>query len=266
MRSTTLTAAVAAAAATTLLAAPAHAAPRPTVVLVHGAFADESSWDGVAADLAARGYPVVTADNPLRGPAYDAASVRRVIDGIDGPVILVGHSYGGVVITNAATGADNVDALVYVAAMVPDQFEPALNTINPIQYPEGRLLPPVLLPTLAPDATSPLGQNLDVYVNPRYFREVFAADVPEPKVAQMIARQQSLALAANLEPSGPPAWRTLPSWYLIPRQDLTVPTRAQRAMATRAGSTVVETDASHAVLVSQPGAVADLVAAADAGT
>lgn len=266
MSSRILGAAALSAVAALTLATPAHAAPMPTVVLVHGAFADESSWNGVVADLSARGYKVVNADNPLRGPSYDAASVRAVIDSINGPVILVGHSYGGVVITNAATGADNVEALVYVAGMVPDRGEPAISTINPLRYPEGRLLPPVLLPTVAPDTTNPVGYNLDVYVNPQFFREVFAADLPAETAATMAAKQQSLALAANLEPSGEPAWRALPSWSVIPRQDLTVPTRAQRDMAARAGSTVTEVDASHAVLVSQPGVVAQVIATADAAT
>ncbi|WP_235916525.1 alpha/beta fold hydrolase [Antrihabitans cavernicola] len=245
----------------------AAAAPaKPTVVLVHGAFADASSWDGVAAQLRAQGYPVLTPDNPLRGPSNDAAVIKRVLDGISGPVVLVGHSYGGEVITNAARNTPNVKALVYVSAIAPAQGEPGQLTIDPIRYPGSELLPPVLLPKIVDDPQGPAGKNLDVYIAPDRFREAFAADVPADKAAEMAARQKSLALAANLEPSGPPAYENHPSWWLLPTEDKAVPPSAQRAMAARAHSKVTEIAGSHAILVSHPEAVTALVDAADAAT
>ena len=239
--------------------APAEPVGKPTVVLVHGAFADPSSWDAVAAQLRGEGYTVVTPDNPLRGPANDAAAIKRVLDSISGPVILVGHSYGGVVVTNAARNASNVVALVYLAAIVPAQFEPPQLAIDPIRYPGSKLLPPVLLPKLVPG-------GVDVYINPDYFREAFAADVPADKAAQMAASQHSLALTAQLEPSGAPAYENHRSWWLLTTQDQAVPPSAQQAMAARAHSQVTAIASSHAVMVSHPDAVATMVTQADAAT
>lgn len=239
-------------AAPALLPATAAAEP-PTVVLVHGAFADPTSWDGVAADLRADGYRVVVPDNPLRGPASDAAAIERVLDGIDGPIVLVGHSYGGAVVTNVAD--PDVTALVYVAAFAPQQGEPTQLALDPIRYPGSRLLPPALAGT-ARDG------GLEAYVDPARFHEVFAQDVDEATVADMIAHQRTLALTANLEPSGPASWTTTPTWYVVAAEDRVIPPASQRAMAARMGAEISEVAASHACLVSAPGAVADVIAEA----
>jgi pimeloyl-ACP methyl ester carboxylesterase len=231
--------------------------PRPTVVLVHGAFADSSSWDAVISRLERRGYPVIGVANPLRGLAGDSAYVSSVLDTIPGPVILVGHSYGGAVITDAAVGHPNVKALVYIAAFAPDQGESGLAILG--EYP-GSQLPPAL--TVRP---FPGGQ--DAYVNPADFRQVFAADVPAGKARLMAAGQRPVALAAFAEPSSTPAWKTIPSWFLVAGADHAIPPAAEQAMALRAGShTEVIRGASHAVLVSHPGATAHVIEAAARAT
>jgi pimeloyl-ACP methyl ester carboxylesterase len=231
--------------------------PRPTVVLVHGAFADSSSWDAVISRLERRGYPVIGVANPLRGLAGDSAYVSSVLDTIPGPVILVGHSYGGAVITDAAVGHPNVKALVYIAAFAPDQGESGLAILG--EYP-GSQLPPAL--TVRP---FPGGQ--DAYVNPADFRQVFAADVPAGKARLMAAGQRPVALAAFAEPSSTPAWKTIPSWFLVAGADHAIPPAAEQAMALRAGShTEVIRGASHAVLVSHPDATAHIIEAAARAT
>ncbi|MFF0087642.1 alpha/beta fold hydrolase [Streptomyces canus] len=242
-----------ASAAHTATTTAAPSTPRPTVVLVHGAFADSSSWDAVISRLERRGYPVIGVANPLRGLAGDSAYVSSVLDTIPGPVVLVGHSYGGAVITDAAVGHPNVKALVYVAAFAPDQGESALAILG--KYP-GSQLPPVL--TVRP---FPGGQ--DAYVNPADFRQVFAADVPARETRLMAAGQRPLALAAFAEPSSTPAWKTIPSWFLVAGADRAIPPAAEQAMALRAGSrTEVIRGASHAVLVSHPDATAHVIEAA----
>ncbi|MBF6327068.1 alpha/beta fold hydrolase [Nocardia transvalensis] len=242
----------------------AAAAPEqlPTVVLVHGAFADPASWDGVAGQLRELGYPVVAPGNPLRGPSSDAAAIGSTLDSISGPVILVGHSYGGAVINNAGRAA-NVRALVYVSALAPGQGEPAALGTDPIRYPGSKLMPPVVAPKLADD---PYGRAGDLYIDPAYFHDAFAADVPADTAARMAATQHSVAPGAFLEPNGAPACDAHPSWWLIPQQDNAVPPAAQRAMAGRCHSRVTEISGSHAVLVSHPEAVTALVRQADAAT
>jgi pimeloyl-ACP methyl ester carboxylesterase len=243
-----------------LFAAPASAQALPTVVLVHGAFADATSWDGVAADLRGRGYRVLTPDNPLRGPSYDAAAVQRTLDGISGPIVLVGHSYGGTVISQIKD--PQVASLVYVAAFAPTQYEPAALEIDPIRFPGSQLLPPVLQVKIVDDATIPGGKNIDGYVGAEYFHRVFAQDVSDATAATMLAHQKSAALWANLEPSGSPAWAAKPSWYVVSGQDRVIPPASQRFMAQRMKAKTTELPASHAVLVSQPVAVANVVVAA----
>jgi len=241
-------------------AATASATPsttRPTVVLVHGAFADSSSWDAVISRLERRGYPVIGVANPLRGLAGDSAYVSSVLDTVPGPVILVGHSYGGAVITDAAVGHPNVKALVYIAAFAPDQGESGLAILG--KYP-GSQLPPALTVRQFPG-----GQ--DAYVNPADFRQVFAADVPAGEARLMAAGQRPVALAAFAEPSSAPAWKTIPSWFLVAGADHAIPPAAEQAMALRAGShTEVIRGASHAVLVSHPDATAYLIEAAARAT
>lgn len=265
LRTAVAACAIAAAGALTVGAGPALAQDLPTVVLVHGAFADTTSWDAVAAELRGRGYEVVVPDNPLRGPAYDSAAIEKVLADIPGPVVLVGHSYGGAVITNVHS--PNVEALVYVAAFAPAQGEPVMLNLDPIRFPGSQLLPPVLqVKVIENDPTGIAERNLDGYIDPGRFHEVFAQDVPDATVADMIAHQKSAALVANLEPTADPSWASTPSWAMVAQNDRVIPAAAERFMATRAGARITEVSASHAVLVSQPGAVADLVVQADQGT
>ncbi|BCK54814.1 alpha/beta fold hydrolase [Nocardia wallacei] len=223
---------------------------RPTIVLVHGAFADATSWDDVAAELRADGYRVVVPDNPLRGPGSDAAVIEQALAGIDGPIVLVGHSYGGAVITNVAD--PDVRALVYIAAFAPAPGEPMFSAIDPLRFPGSRLLPPALSLTVT-------NGGLDGYVDPAHFHQVFAQDVGDVTAANMIAHQRSIAAAANLEPSGPAAWSTTPSWFLVSADDRVIPPAAQRFMAQRAGAHTTEVAASHASLVSRPAAVVAVI-------
>ncbi|MFG1792304.1 alpha/beta fold hydrolase [Nocardia sp. NPDC049149] len=253
-------AALAVAAATTLAAVPADAAPLPTIVLVHGAFADATSWDGVAAILREHGYRVVTPDNPLRGPAHDAAAIQRTIDAISGPVVLAGHSYGGFVISNVHD--PKIESLVYIAAFAPVQGEVAQLLLDPIRFPGSQLLPPALQVAVVDDANGVGGKNLDGYVAADQFNTVFAQDVSPATAADMFAHQQSIAIAANLEPSGAPSWAGTPSWYLVSRADRVIPPASQRFMANRMGARTSELDASHAGLVSRPDSVAAVVEAA----
>ncbi|MGW4719326.1 alpha/beta fold hydrolase [Nocardia sp. NPDC004260] len=246
--------------AATTAAGPAQAQSLPTVVLVHGAFADTTSWDGVAAVLRERGYRVVTPENPLRGPAYDAAAVQRTLDTISGPVVLAGHSYGGFVISNVHD--PKVESLVYIAAFAPVEGEVAQAELDPIRFPGSQLLPPALQVKLVDDVTGVAGKNLDAYVAPASFHDVFAQDVGPETAADMIVHQRSIAVKANLEPSGPPAWSGTPSWYLVSADDRVIPPSSQRFMAQRMAARTGEIEASHASLVSRPDAVAAVIDAA----
>ncbi|MFH9044996.1 alpha/beta fold hydrolase [Streptomyces sp. NPDC017966] len=236
-------------------ATPRHHQERPTIVLEHGAFADASSWDGVIERLQRAGYPVVAAANPLRGPANDAAYLRSVVQHVDGPVVLVGHSYGGTVISQAAAGLeDKVKALVYIAAFLPDTGESSLGLTN--KFP-GSTLGNVIEPV---NYTLPDGsQGADVYIKPDKFRKQFAADVPAGQARLMAAGQRPIAAAALEEKSTKAAWKTIPSWSLVTTGDLNIPVAAQRFMSDRAHARTTEIDASHAVSVSRPGAVTRIV-------
>ncbi|MFW0785859.1 alpha/beta hydrolase [Gordonia sp. CPCC 206044] len=242
--------------------APAAAAPaKPTIVLVHGAFADSSGWRDVAATLTGRGYPVQTFDNPLRGPAHDSALLEKKLATISGPIVLVGHSYGGMVITN--THDRDVVANVYIAAFAPAQGEFVQGLLNPLTFPGSRLLPPALALKVVDDPSGPGGKNLDGYITREYFHDIFAQDVSAATAADMFAHQKSAALVANLEPSGSPSWRTVPSWYLVSRQDRVIPPALQRFMAQRAARGHFRgVDAGHASLVSQPDDVTAIILAA----
>jgi pimeloyl-ACP methyl ester carboxylesterase len=237
----------------------AEPAPKPTIVLVHAAFDRPASFDDVAGRLRADGYAVVVPDNPLRSLAGDAAAIRHTLDQIAGPIVLVGHSYGGSVVTNAALGDPQVRALVYVAAFAPDAGESLLQLGT---HDVGSLIPVSLLtvPFLGPD-----GPGVDLYVNPLLYRTVFAADVPSATAQAMAQHQHPLTLKAFTDGSGAPAWKTIPSWFVVARQDRAIPPATQRFMARRAGSHTVEIDSSHAAPVSHPGAVADVIRAAAAG-
>ncbi|GGW98292.1 alpha/beta hydrolase [Streptomyces malachitofuscus] len=227
---------------------------KPTVVLVHGAFADSTSWNGVVKQLRQEGYPVVAAATPLRGLSSDAAYVRELLAGVDGPVVLAGHSYGGSVITNAARGADNVKALVYIAAFIPDRGESALELAA--KYPGstlGEALRPV--PVTLPDGS----QGADLYIEQGKFPHQFAADVPENTAALMAVTQRPVSGAALEEDSSEPAWKSIPSWALVATEDLNIPPRTQSFMAERADAHTVEVRASHAVSVSRPDDVARII-------
>ncbi|MFI6662014.1 alpha/beta fold hydrolase [Streptomyces sp. NPDC050523] len=227
---------------------------KPTIVLEHGAFADGSSWNGVIEDLRADGYPVVAAANPLRGPASDAAALRTVLDHVKGPKILVGHSYGGSVISQAATDDPEVKALVYVAAFLPAPGESALELTG--KYP-GSTLPDALDPVTyqQPDGTT----ATDLYIQQAKFRHQFAADVPVRQTALMAAEQRPIAQSALEEKATTAAWKTKPSWDIITTRDLNIPPAVQRFMAERAQAHTTEIAASHSVAVSHPHLVAEVI-------
>ena len=227
---------------------------KPTIVLVHGAFAESASWNGVIADLEGRGYTVVAVANPLRGLRQDAAYLRSVLDSLSGPVVVAGHSYGGSVMSEAADGAPGVAALVYVASFNLEIGESTAELAA--KFPGGEL-GPALDSVPFPLADGQTGT--DLYIQQDRFGEVFAADVA-PEVAElMAATQRPIAASALEDVATKAAWKTIPSWTLVSTQDLAIPAQSMRFMAERAGSTTVEVDASHAVYVSQPRVVADLI-------
>ena len=230
------------------------ATDRPTVVLVHGAFAESASWNGVIAELRARGYTVLAIANPLRGLQHDAAYLRSVIDSIPGPVAIAAHSYGGSVMTEAAENAGNVAALVYIASFNLDVGESTAELAA--KFPGGQLGPALNpVPFALADGTA----GTDLYIRQERFREVFAADVDPDTAALMAATQRPIAATALEDRATNAAWRSIPSWTLITTQDLAIPADSMRFMAERAGSSTVEIDASHAVTVSEPRRVADLI-------
>jgi pimeloyl-ACP methyl ester carboxylesterase len=228
---------------------------KPTIVLVHGAFAESSSWNGVIERLLAAGHPVVAAPNPLRSLSGDAAVVAGVLSGIDGPVVLVGHSYGGAVASNAAVGHDNVKALVFVAAFAPERGESIFELSG--RFP-GSTLGDTLHQVALGDGT------VDLYIRQEMFHQQFTADVSAGDAALAAATQRPLNTTALNEGSGEPAWKTVPSWFIYPGLDHNIPLEAHRFMAERAGSrgSVELPDASHAIPASEPAAVADVILAA----
>ncbi|WP_194819946.1 alpha/beta fold hydrolase [Nocardia sp. XZ_19_385] len=240
--------------ASTTQADPTADAPRPTIILEHGAFADASSWNGVIEKLLENRYPVVAAANPLRGPAGDAAALRTVISRVDGPVVLVGHSYGGSVISAAAAGNDKVKALVYVAAFLPAPGETALELTG--KFP-GTTLPGTLNPVPFTNIDGSAGT--DLYIQQDKFHAQFAADVSAADAALMAATQRPIAQAALEEKATVAAWTEKPSWDIVTTKDLNIPVAAQRFMAARAKAQVTEVDASHSVAVSHPDVVADVI-------
>lgn len=226
---------------------------RPTIVLVHGAFAGSSSWNGVIADLGKKGYPVIAVANPLRGLASDGAYVGALTKSIKGPVVLVGHSYGGAVISTAANGLPNVKALVFVAAFAPDVGESALALTG--KFP-GSTLPPALAP-----AVKLADGGEDLYVQQDKFPQQFAADVPLPQAKAMAVTQRPVQASALAETAQVTAWKSIPSWAIYGTGDLNIPPQAMDFMAKRAQArkTVVIKGGSHALLVSRPHDVARLI-------
>ncbi len=239
-----------------MTAAAAQAQTKPTVVLVHGAFADSSSWNGVIANLARDGYPVVAAANPLRSVTGDAAAVRAIVGAIPGPVVLVGHSYGGAVISAAADGAANVKALVYVSAFAPDVGENIFELSAKFAGStlQTSLDKPVDLPGGAPD----------LYIRQDLFPVQFAADVPLPQARLMAVAQRPLNVAAGGEKAVATAWKTIPSWWIYGDADRNIPPAALDWMAQRAKARQVVTvpGASHVVMISHPDDVSKLIEAA----
>ena len=230
------------------------AAAKPTIVFVHGAFADASGFGAVTARLQHRGYTVISPANPLRGPSSDAAYVAGVLKQIQGPIVLVAHSYGGAVISEAATQVSNVKALVYLDALALDEGESNADIAQ--RFPGSAIFDALRpQPFPQPDGT----QGTEFIIDPAAFHSVFAADVPARVAAVMATAQRPLAQAGNDEKSTAPAWKTIPSWYMVGRQDRIFTAAAQRFMAQRAHAHTVEIDSSHAVYISHPAAVESLI-------
>jgi pimeloyl-ACP methyl ester carboxylesterase len=229
-----------------------------TVVLVHGAFADASSWNGVVELLLAANVPVLAPANPLRGIAADSAYVASVLKQTPGPVLAVGHSYGGAIITNAATGADNVVGLVYVAAFSPDEGET-------LQDVEGTSRDSALAAVLRP-SDYPVGPGpetaVELSIDPAGFHSAFAGDLPEAQAALMAATQRPVAAAAFGEKSGPPAWKTLPSWAVVATGDKAAGADVVLSMAQRAKAQITEIEGSHVIMISKPAAVTEVILSA----
>jgi pimeloyl-ACP methyl ester carboxylesterase len=225
---------------------------KPTIVLVHGAFAESASWDGVIDPLLRAGHPLIAVANPLRSLASDAAAVSDVVRTIDGPVALVGHSYGGMVISNVDADAGEIVGLVYVCGFAPEPGDSALTLSG--RFP-GSTLGDTLRPVPRSDGTT------DLYITTALFHDQFCADVPAERAARMAATQRPATQEALSEESGEPLWREVPSWFLIGEEDRNIPAELQRFMAERAGArrAVEIPGASHAIAVSQPQATADLV-------
>jgi len=229
-----------------------------TIVLVHGAWADGYSWIKVIQPLQAAGHDVVTLPNTLRGAAADAAVIRSYLDTIDGPVVLVAHSYGGFVITNAAKGAANVKALVYVDAFIPDEGQNAAVLASQASVLTAALSDPTKVFKLVPIPGAP-PDVLDTYLLPQVVTGSFANDVSAEEAKLIHATQRPASLAGLLEPSGPPAWKDIPAWAIIGKQDRIIPPEAQRAMAKNAGARITEVDASHVSMVSHPQIVVEVI-------
>jgi pimeloyl-ACP methyl ester carboxylesterase len=230
----------------------------PTIVLVHGAFADSSSWNGVIDPLQSAGHPVVAAANPLRGLASDAVAVSDLVRSIDGPVTLVAHSYGGSVISNVAGDAGEITALVYVNGLAPDVGESAFELAG--KFP-GSTTGDAVRPTPRSDGTT------DLAIAKELFRDNFCADVPEAQAARMTVTQRPVTQEALTDPSGEhPLWKEVPSWFLIGEKDRNLPAALHRFLAERASArrTVEIPGASHAISVSQPEATAEVILEATA--
>jgi pimeloyl-ACP methyl ester carboxylesterase len=229
-----------------------------TVVLVHGAFADSSSWTGVIQRLQAHGVDVTAVPNPLRGISIDSAYVASRFEQIPGRVLAVGHSYGGAVITNAATGAKNVVGLVYVAAFAPDEGE-RLGEV------EASSKDSVLNSALVP-LKYPTGQGSETAVefalDPAKTRDAFAGDLTNQQAALIAAIQRPISEVAFSEPTGAPAWKRLPSWAVVATGDRAAGADVVRAEAQRAGAAITELEGSHVIMISQPQAVTEVIEAA----
>ena len=235
-----------------------HGRQKPTIVLVHGAWADGSSWNAVTARLLRDGYPVRVPPNPLRSLPGDSATIADFLATLRGPVVLVAHSYGGAVITNAATGNANVKALVYVDAFLPDQNEDVL----PLAGPDSALaVDPTTVFDFVPYPEAPPG-DVDLYLKRDTFLTSFANGVPRPQAELSYAAQRPFTLSAGNQPSGVPAWRSIPSWAVVGTQDRVIPPSAQLFMANRAHARITQVRSGHLSLVTKAAAVTDVVESA----
>jgi pimeloyl-ACP methyl ester carboxylesterase len=226
-----------------------------TVVLVHGAFADASSWTAVIQRLQAAGVQVIAPANPLRGIAIDSAYTASLLNQIPGPVLAVGHSYGGAVISNAATNAENVVGLVFVAAFAPDEGE----TLGEVESGSRDSV----LGTAQVAFKYPTGQDgqtaTEFAILPARFKDAFAADLSDDQVAVMTATQRPVSELAFSQSNAVPAWKTLPSWTVVATRDRAAGTDVVRSQAQRAGATITEVEGSHVIMISQPQAVTDVI-------
>lgn len=226
---------------------------KPTIMIVHGAFADASSWNEVIERLQREEYSVIAPPNPLRGVRSDSAYIANLLDQIDGPVLLVAHSYGGAVASNAASKASNVVGLVFVAALIPEEGERLADVQSKVS-----ILNPLLIERQYPTGTD--GQTAPEYfIDPAHFRKAYAADVPEARTKLMAVGQRPIGGGAFADSSGPVAWKTLPSWAVVATDDVGAGTDIIRSMAKRAGSKITEMGGSHAIMISKADAVAGVI-------
>jgi pimeloyl-ACP methyl ester carboxylesterase len=249
--------------ARTALSATAQKGPKPTIVLVHGAWADSAGWTSVIERLEKAGYPVDAPPNPLRGLTYDASYIASVLKQVKGPVILVGHSYGGAVITNAAVGDPNVKALVYIAAFAPAQGD-SLASLNGSAL--GSEIPAVpVTSTTFPQPGG--GTGTELTIDPARYGSVFLDnELPAYEADALAAEQRPLSLDAVTEESGIPAWQTIPSWYMVARQDRAISPDLERFMAARAHAHTVQVNGPHLIMVTNPGPVTSLIEQAATAT
>jgi pimeloyl-ACP methyl ester carboxylesterase len=242
------------ASARTTEAAAAGDGPKPSIVLVHGAWADTSSWDGVIQRLQADGYTVYALPNPLRGLPDDTAYLADFLHTISGPIVLVGHSYGGTVITNAATGDPQVKALVYVDAFAPAQGQTIAQLLA--AYPGSCAVPANLNVVPFPGAPSGVA---DAYIKQSVFPSCMANGLPATQARVLAATQRPIATIALTQQSGVPAWQTIPSWAVVGTADHAIPLALQLAMANTAHAHITTVDAPHLAMISDPGTVTDVI-------
>jgi pimeloyl-ACP methyl ester carboxylesterase len=228
---------------------------QPTVVLVHGAWADGSSWNEVIKRLQAQGVQVTAPANPLRGISIDSAYIGSLLEQIPGPVLAVGHSYGGAVITNSATNANNVVGLVYVSAFVPDEGETLADIASKSQ---DSVINPALRPLQYPTGEG-AETAVEFTIDPAEFHDVFAADLPAEQTSLIAATQRPLSALPFSEPAGVPAWKKLPSWAVVASGDKAAGADVVRSMAERAGATITDVEGSHVIMMSQPQVVVDVI-------
>jgi pimeloyl-ACP methyl ester carboxylesterase len=234
--------------------AAASGGPKPTIVLEHGAWANTASWDAVIQRLQADGYTVYAPPNPLQGLPYDSAFLADFLHSISGPIILVGHSYGGAVITNAATGDAQVKALVYVDAFAPAQGQTLAQLLA--SYPGSCAVPANLTVVPIPDVPAGVG---DAYIKQSVFPSCMANGLPAAEAQVLAATQAPIATIALTQPTGVPAWKTIPSWAVVGTADHAIPLALQLAMAENAHARITEINAPHLSMISDPGAVTSVI-------